>query len=975
MAGDAEHYKREFFQEAREILETVNNDILRAEAEPDNMELLNAIFRGVHTIKGSAGVFEMNEISEFAHHLEGLLDALRGGLLKVEPDIVDVVLAGADHLELMLNDFQKGKKPESDEDLVERFKALRGGVNEKPSEPETQSTITNNQSTIVNNQSTIVNNQSTITNPEIDEQLRQLGSEGLNAFRIEVNYTSEVFKNGFDPVVFLKNIRASSRFYRAVTEERPAPPIRDFEPLNLYLHPTIYIATELSLDEVRDLAFDPDLVQVDALTPEASDQSGLEGHIPSIDKEDLDEFVLGSTEIISSMEKAIIDYERTHSPEALNSIFRGAHTIKGDSAYIGLTNVTTFAHAFEALLERLRNGSLKRTPEIVDLILKAVDAMKNSISEISRGKFGTDFSRLQARLENAGSEDGGKEDASAAGTHGGDPLPTLSEETREVFMEQVRQNRKVLASHLKDLPLDASAVKIVMRSLNGLKKASEFVGAATLTALVDSAVSDLEKSDHKILAEDVDEIISFLEGLEQDRKKIGEILVEQGKIAAKDVGEALAEQKSLGEILVDRGKISRDDVDKALKKQEAMDVAQQLTPVAAEPEIRTMRVDEGKIEDFSNMIGELLVARNTYEYLLNKLDDNDNGQGELKKLFKDNLHLFSRLTDDLRHGILAVRMIPIKGTFQKFSRVVRDISRKQKKSIDFITEGEETEIDKKVADILSDPLIHIVRNACDHGIETPQERIAAGKPEKGTILFRAFQEGGNLVIKIIDDGRGIDRQALFEKARSMGLDFTSPDDDALLDLIFQPGFSTKKVVSDISGRGVGMDVVRTCLDSLKGDIRVSTEQGNGTEITLTISMSMGISDVLLVECGGRTYAVPFESVLETIKISPNAFVHNRDSLIFHYRGQVIPAQSLERLLGEDGSAFTPEKVESNGQVPLVILKNGGMMCGIAVDRFVRNMEMAIKPLPPALSDIDLFSGVSILGDGKLVLVLNPDRLV
>ena len=946
MAGDAEYYRREFFKEAREILEAVNNDILRAEAEPDNKELLNAIFRGVHTIKGSAGVFEMNEISEFAHHLEGVLDALRGGLLKVEPDIVDMVLAGADHLERMLDDYEKGKIPEIDKDLVERFKTLCNEVNEEPVESDTQSKSLPDK---LGFPLRFNNHQSTIVNPEIDERLRQLGSEGLNAFKIKVNYTSEVFENGFDPVVFLRNLRASSRFYRAITEERAVPPIHDFKPLNLYLHPMVYIGTELSLDEVRDLAFDPDLVQVDALMFEASDQLGLEGDIPNIDKEDLDEFVLGSTEIISSMEKAIIDYERTSSSDALNSIFRGAHTLKGDSDYIGLTSVTTFAHAFETLLERLRNGSLRRTPEIVDLILKAIDALKDSISRISKREFSIDLSDIQVQLENVGSGASVKEKTLATDGERGDPLQNLSDETREVFMEQVRQNREILSSHLKASPLEPSKMKIVMRSLNGLKMASEFVGAATLSALIDTAIRDIEKSDDKVLSEDLTKIITFLEGLEDNRKETGEILV-------------------------DKVKVSKDDVDEVLKKQAVTEVAKQLTPAPAKQEIRTMRVDEGKIEDFSNMIGELLVARNTYEYLINKLVNADGNLREVIKLFKDNLHLFTRLTNDLRHGIMSVRMIPIKGTFQKFNRVVRDISRRQKKSIELITEGEETEIDKKVADILSEPLVHIVRNACDHGIEKPQERISAGKPDKGTILLRAFHEGNNLIIKIIDDGRGINRHALYEKAKSLGMDFKSPDDDSLLDLIFMPGFSTKKEVTDVSGRGVGMDVVRACLDSLKGDVKVSSEEGKGTEITLTIPMTMGISNVLLVESNDKTYAIPFESVIETIKISPDKFVRAGDRFIFHYRGKVIPAEALERILGENHTTIDLQDTDSVERWSLVILKSGTRTSGIVVDRFIGNMEMAVKPVPPVLSHIDIITGVSILGDGRLVLVLNPEKL-
>jgi two-component system chemotaxis sensor kinase CheA len=246
-------------------------------------------------------------------------------------------------------------------------------------------------------------------------------------------------------------------------------------------------------------------------------------------------------------------------------------------------------------------------------------------------------------------------------------------------------------------------------------------------------------------------------------------------------------------MLVEDGKVTEEDVQQALKKQQLMETAKQLRPMAAASgaEIQTMRIDERKVEQFTNLIGELLIARNTYEYLLNQLQNFDGATRSITRQMKDNLYLFSRLTNEVHHGVMSLRMVPVRGIFQKFNRVVRDISRKEKKSIDILIDGGEVEIDKKVADMLSDPLIHIVRNSCDHGIETPLERKKEGKPEKGTIILRASQEGSHLLIRVIDDGRGIDRRKLYEKAVKAGHAVASPDAASLLDLIFVPGLSTK----------------------------------------------------------------------------------------------------------------------------------------------------------------------------------------
>lgn len=962
---DIEQYRIQFYQEARDILDTINEDILRVETNPDDKELLNSIFRGIHTIKGSAGGFELGELSEFAHHLEGLLDALRSKRIPISAELIDLVLEGCDYLSTMIDVCEKREKPEVNKELVERFRSFYMDVEREEKDSPTSFTQQDK------------SRESDL--PEIDGGIRDTllsyHKKGLNTYMVDLKYSSEVFENGYDPAVLLQNIYENSELYIAVTDHATLPLIEEFNPLELYLKPTLYLATRLSEDEIRDLAFDPSLIDVKVLTPLLSAETGNDREEESVDENILREFIAGVDEMIETLERSVIDYEKTNSSSALNEVFRIVHTIKGDANYIGLKKMTEFAHTLESLLERLRKGGIKRSTRSIDIVLKAVDELKGMIRLLSEGKRAFTMPSTYQTIKNF--LDGKGEIVSVEAPK----KMNMSEETEKVFMEQIQQSCEILSMNISQTPLDAFRTKIIKRSLETLGRSSGFMGLTPLSVLVEKGLHLLEKGADEEFVHIGEEIIAFITGLERDPARLGEILIEDGKVTPSDIQEALAKQKPLGEILVDDGKVSEKDVQRALKKQEVMTVAGQYRQgTGTEHVAKTMRVDERKIDRFTNMIGELVVARNTYQYLLTQLNNAERITPQVLKSFKDNLYLFSRVTNDMQQEVMSLRMIPIKGIFNKFNRIVRDISRKQHKLIELITDGEETEIDKKVADMLSDPLVHLVRNACDHGIESPEGRRATGKPEKGTVVLRAAQDGSNIVIKIIDDGRGIDREKLYQKALSMGMDVKSPEDERLLDLIFMPGVTTRDSVSDISGRGVGMDVVKTTINSLGGSISVVSEKGQGTDITLTIPMTIGITVALMVEIGSEVYAIPMGYVVETVKCSPAILRRIHDRMGFHYRGEILPVEHLECLLTgtkeiSNGKGLDRIDVDANSEISIVIMKINRGKFGAIVDRLVKNMEIAIKPVPDSLSNIKVINGVSVLGDGRVVLVLNPEKLV
>ncbi|HFQ80693.1 MAG TPA: chemotaxis protein CheA [Desulfobacterales bacterium] len=873
--------KSDFLQEARELLDGVADDVLKAEAEPDNEEIINAVFRGIHTFKGSAGTIEVEPLVKFAHGLEEVLDALRNHELSLEAEIVDTVLAANDHLISMLDAF------ESEKDMPD--------------------------------------------GSTLSAQLRS----------------------------FLKPA--------AGDEPESAPQARK-----------------------KSLLAPP---STEAVEGPVDDEGAGAPIIPVIEAEDIEEFMLDAVERLDNLATDVEAYEKEDDSKILNDIFRNIHTIKGDAAYLQLEKTAAYAHLFESLLSRLRDGKISRGPEVCDLLIRGVDALREIIDRLGRGEMVESLPPLSAELREFCAD---SSPAPAAEDSSGDLLQALPDDMREVFLDQIAQQRRILISHAVP-PLDDKGRLIVKRALKGLKTAASFVDIATFTLLVEKGLTALDGEDEALTAA-VKEICGFIDGLAGRSKPLGEILVEDGEVSKEDVDEAVRSQRPVGEILVAQGKVSKDDVEKALnsqkpvgeilvergkvkprkvkdalKRQELMAVANQLKPAAfGGREIDTMRVNEAKIENFANMIGELLISRNTFEYILDELFENRRPAADCVRLLRDELHGFSRLVNDMHHGIMAMRMIPVGGIFQKFSRVVRDISRKQHKEIQLIIQGESTEIDKKVADRLAEPLIHLVRNSCDHGIESRAERLAAGKPEQGTLLLSANHEGSSLVIKISDDGRGIDRHLLYEKAVGRGMTVVPEEKISLAELIFMPGLSSKESATDLSGRGVGMDVVHNTVTSLKGSVTVLSEEGEGTEIVLSLPMSLGISTMLLVETGGTAYAIPFEHVIEAMKIKPEMLHGSRDDLMFSYRGQVIALEFLANLLGGAG---LNNKIPATGEISLVIIEARGRRVGIIVDRFARIMELAIKPMPSSLAAMDAVSGVSIMGDGKLILALNTEKLI
>jgi len=959
---DLEHYRKQFYVEARDILERANSGVLKAESDIENEELLNSIFREVHTIKGSAGSFELWKVSDFTHHLESLLASLRDKRLKLNSEIVDVILTSLDYIENLLRLSEEGVPFEIDTKKVEQIKQFQ--IVEENEKIEKKEEIKLDQK---------------ISASEIPlailEKLQSNLLPEYKAYFIEILYTDTEFQNGYDPFVLLKNIKKNSHFYIPETDKTTLPPFHNYDSSRLYLRTKVYCTSGLKVEEIIDLAFDASLLNVRELEFTTNVVETNVFDLMNVDREMLHEFLVSVEDMQPSIEQSLLQYEKDFSESSLNSLFRYIHTIKGDSDYIGLKAIVRLAHDLESFLDKLRKGIEKPGHESIDKIFSAVDEINFHLIQLNKEvKRESGIASLNREKRKSPSQESNALTSNQSNT------------TKEVFIEQIKQIWEMLPIQANNYLKNPRAKKNTERMIKTLSRSADKAGVKKIPELCEltlGKLTNIRSMDE--LQDSLSDLLSFMEGYVNDKpKKLGEILVEEEVISKQDLQEALKQQKPIGEILIESGKATKDDIVKALRKQEISSIGKQLKTANPEgiAESATMKIDESKVDVFYNLIGEMIVARNTYDFCLEQLDSSTPVDLEkIAKSLKENLHVISRVTNEMQRSVMSLRMVPVKNVFQKFNRVVRDIARKQKKDIELTISGENVEIDKRVADTLSDPLVHLIRNACDHGIESSDERVLLGKPATGNIILKASYEGNHAVIRISDDGKGLNKDKIRAKAETMGYRTEGLSEEEIYNLIFLPGLSTADILTDVSGRGVGMDVVHSTAKSLGGFVKIRSKPGLGSETIISIPISMGVSKSLMIESGGSEFALPLESVIEAIKIPAKEIHLLQDRLIFHFRGDVLSLEHLEKLLNRkntnysDNYNFYQDMQTENKEISIVVLRTSESgRFAIIVDKLKKNMEIAIKPVPKQLSHITVISGVTIMGDGAIVQVLNVEGL-
>ena len=697
----------------------------------------------------------------------------------------------------------------------------------------------------------------------------------------------------------------------------------------------------------------------------------------------LQEFVEEARELIAQMEEILLRAESGDcTSEDMNALFRCAHTIKGSGGLFALDEVVRFTHIVESVLVRLRNGVFVFTPELVSVLLESQDHISQLIAAVAVGEVqdaarsdwliqkllpwsATDEAQTGGALVVPADDAGVTVEVGVAGEAFG----------AEHWHISMRCKPGVLADGMDPLSF-----------INYLSRQGRIVHVETVTdALPDFEAADPEscylgfevalestaskaelESVFEFIAENalivilppnskISEYLDLIASLPEDRQRLGEILVACGTLTPRELEQALAAQKSsasaslLGEILEDQIKVAPVLVDAAVKKQRNIEEKHAT-------ENKNVRVPAERLDALIDRIGELVIAG---------AGSHAQAMKTRQPAMQESASQLLALVEDIRDKVLSLRMVAIGEVFSRFPRVVRDVSRELGKEIELKITGAEAELDKSMIEKIADPLMHLVRNAMDHGIESVEQRMAAGKPTRGTLSLDAYHESGLIVIQVKDDGRGLDTARILAKAIEKGLvvEGAALSEQEIFRLILEPGFSTADKVSNLSGRGVGMDVVRSNVEALRGTLDIHSTLGQGTLIRLCLPLTLAIIDGFHVGVGGAQFIVPLDMVVECIELQ----VANDQVDYMELREEALPFVRLRQLFGESGPAHARPRV--------VVVRFAGKTVGLVVDRIYGKCQTVIKPLGPLFENVPCVSGSTILGDGEVALIIDVAQLV
>ncbi|GHP92082.1 hybrid sensor histidine kinase/response regulator [Helicobacter pylori] len=649
-------------------------------------------------------------------------------------------------------------------------------------------------------------------------------------------------------------------------------------------------------------------------------------------QEIMEDFLIEAFEMNEQLDQDLVELE--HNPEdldLLNRIFRVAHTIKGSSSFLNLNILTHLTHNMEDVLNRARKGEIKITPDIMDVVLRSIDLMKTLLvtirdtgSDTNNGKE-NEIEEAVKQLQAITSQnlEGAKEGTKEA------PKKENTEEAKEEIKEENKENKA---------------------------KAPTAENSASDNPLADEPDLDYANMSAEEVEAEIERLLNKRQEADKERRA-------QKKQEAKPKQEVAPKTETLKTETLKAPKIET-------KAKAKADTEENKAPsIGVE---QTVRVDVRRLDHLMNLIGELVLGKNRLIRIYGDVEERYDGEKFLEEL-NQVVSSISAVTTDLQLAVMKTRMQPVGKVFNKFPRMVRDLSRELGKSIELIIEGEETELDKSIVEEIGDPLIHIIRNSCDHGIEPLEERRRLNKPETGKVQLSAYNEGNHIVIKISDDGKGLDPVMLKEKAVEKGViserDAEGMSDREAFNLIFKPGFSTAKVVSNVSGRGVGMDVVKTNIEKLNGIIEIDSEVGVGTTQKLKIPLTLAIIQALLVGVQEEYYAIPLSSVLETVRISQDEIYTVDGKSVLRLRDEVLSLVRLSDIFKVDAI------LESNSDVYVVIIGLADQKIGVIVDYLIGQEEVVIKSLGYYLKNTRGIAGATVRGDGKITLIVDVGAMM
>ncbi|GAA9935719.1 chemotaxis histidine kinase/response regulator CheAY2 [Helicobacter pylori] len=657
-------------------------------------------------------------------------------------------------------------------------------------------------------------------------------------------------------------------------------------------------------------------------------------------QEIMEDFLIEAFEMNEQLDQDLVELE--HNPEdldLLNRIFRVAHTIKGSSSFLNLNILTHLTHNMEDVLNRARKGEIKITPDIMDVVLRSIDLMKTLLVTIRDTGSDTNNGK-ENEIEEAVKQLQAITSQNLEGAKEGTKEAPQKENEKEAKKENTEENQENKA------------------------KAPTAKNFASDNPLADEPDLDYANMSAEEVEAEIERLLNKRQEADKERRA-------QKKQEAKPKQEEQAKPKQEVTPTKETPKTETPKAPKTETKAKAKaDTEENKAPsIGVE---QTVRVDVRRLDHLMNLIGELVLGKNRLIRIYGDVEERYDGEKFLEEL-NQVVSSISAVTTDLQLAVMKTRMQPVGKVFNKFPRMVRDLSRELGKSIELIIEGEETELDKSIVEEIGDPLIHIIRNSCDHGIEPLEERRRLNKPETGKVQLSAYNEGNHIVIKISDDGKGLDPVMLKEKAIEKGViserDAEGMSDREAFNLIFKPGFSTAKVVSNVSGRGVGMDVVKTNIEKLNGIIEIDSEVGVGTTQKLKIPLTLAIIQALLVGVQEEYYAIPLSSVLETVRISQDEIYTVDGKSVLRLRDEVLSLVRLSDIFKVDAI------LESNSDVYVVIIGLADQKIGVIVDYLIGQEEVVIKSLGYYLKNTRGIAGATVRGDGKITLIVDVGAMM
>jgi two-component system chemotaxis sensor kinase CheA len=702
--------------------------------------------------------------------------------------------------------------------------------------------------------------------------------------------------------------------------------------------------------------------------------------------EALQTFYAESRGLLQEMEESLLKLEDApDDTELINAVFRAAHTIKGSAGLFGLDDIVAFTHKAENVLDRVRNNELPLNEELIGLLLGCRDHIERLVDMASGNAEMDSDTRAQGEALAARLGQCMGHSAVALPVETDPPLESVGggQMAGDVWHISLRFGQDVLKDGMDPLSFirylaTLGEIRHLTTLTDALPDAAGMDPECCYLGFEISLRSDADKARIESVFEFVRDdcqlrilapgsraadFINLITALPEDKSRLGEMLVACGAVTQRELDESLFTQKCesehqesvqpLGEILVKRQIVQPELVDAALNKQKEVRLRQT-------QEARYIRVHADKLDELINLVGELVIAGAGATLLAQR-----QGNGAMQEATA----LMSRLVDEIRDDALRLRMVPIGETFSRFQRVVRDVSKELGKDIELVITGAETELDKSVVEKIGDPLTHLVRNSMDHGIESAEARAARGKPVKGRLRLNAYHDSGSIVIEVGDDGGGLNKDRILEKAIERGIVGPNQNlsDREIYNLIFEAGFSTADAVSNLSGRGVGMDVVRRNIEALRGMVELDSTPGEGTTVRIRLPLTLAIIDGFLVGVGDSAYVVPLEMVLECVELSDADRRALTQRAYINLRGEVLPFVRLHDHFEVGGKGSRRENI--------VVVQYGGRKAGLVVDQLMGEFQTVIKPLGKMFSRVKGISGSTILGTGEVALILDVQALI